>query len=121
MKRFLIFTLVGPLVGVLVASVLYIWGFKELYSLYWMLRVLVSAAYTFSLFIVLTALLAWGCDLLLIHWEVKLPIRMLTIGGGVAVLATGLDTKLRLEMIVAGAMCGTIAAFCVWLSAHEFK
>jgi hypothetical protein len=120
MKRFLIFMLAGPLVGVLAASVLGIWGTREWYSPYWMLRVFVAAAYTVGIFLVVMASISWACELLLIHWDVKLPVRLLTVGGGVAVLTGGLG-KFGLESIIAAGLCGTIAACCGWLSAHPFK
>lgn len=120
MKRFLIFTFVGPLIGVLVMSISLIWGIKELYSFYWMLRVSVSAASTFSFFILIMALLSWLCDILLIHWEVKLPVRMLTIGGGVVFLVVGLG-RLGPDTVFIAGLCGAIAACCVWLSARPLR
>lgn len=117
MKRFLIFTLLGPLIGIATMSVCLTWGIKAIYTVEMMLRVLVSVMYTFRFFVVSMAMLSWACDLLLIHWEVKLWIRIMTIGGGVTVLTVGLG-RAGLDAVLVGAICGATAAFCVWLSAR---
>jgi len=117
MKRFLIFKLVGPLIGTVVMTAWATWGIKGIYTPETMLRALVSMIYTTRIFILIMSLLSWASDLVLIHWQVKLPVRIATIGGVVTVLTAGLERFEQLIVLI-GAMCGTIAAFGVWLSAR---
>jgi hypothetical protein len=115
MKRFLIFTIIGPLIGIIGMTLISFWAAGMTPEA--ILLVLVPIAYIGRYFIVITSLLAWTSDLVLIHLEVKLPVRMATIAGVLAVLAAGLE-RMSLLLVVIAAMIGTIGAFCVWLSAR---
>ena len=115
MKRFLIFTIIGPLIDIIGMALISFWASGITPEA--ILLLLVPIAYIGRYFIVTTSLLAWTSDLVLIHWEVKLPVRMITIGGVLAVLTAGLE-RMSLLLVVIAAMIGTIGAFCVWLSAR---
>src|SRR5690242_15124596 len=115
MKRFLIFLLVGPFLGTALVSAAMAVGIDGGWWLHaWSVFAIMIGVDAKS-YIVIMGLLAWLSDVVFVHWGVKQRTRMIVLGGAVALLTIGLQ-RYSTMLLVAGLICGAVAAFCVWLS-----